>query len=147
MAVRLLAALVFGLALWGAACGSSPATGDGGPVSFGDAGVASCTVVQFFDGGAATICFETLASVGPSFQQTCSQNGLLVPPDAGSEAFLAAPCSRVDALGACQTIVDGLIENQWYYKSGADSGTSVFGQAASDIMSLCAGMGAAYLSP
>jgi hypothetical protein len=148
VAVRLLAALVFGLALLGAACGSGTATGDGGPVSFGDAGVASCTIVERFDGGSGTLCFETLANVGPSFQQACAQNAAsALVADAGAATFVDGPCSHADALGACQANVNGLIENQWYYGAGGDSGTSVFGQTAADIQSLCANMGDAYLPP
>jgi hypothetical protein len=146
--VRLTAWLVCGLALWGAACGSGTATGDGGPVSFGDAGVASCTIVELFDGGTGTLCLETLADVGASFQQACAQNAAAATTaDAGTVTFIDGPCARADALGACQANVDGLIENQWYYGSGGDSGTSVFGQTASDIQTLCAGMGATYLPP
>ena len=43
--------------------------------------------------------------------------------------------------------VYGLVEDQWYYGSGGDSGTSVFGQTASDIKMLCAQMGSTYLPP
>ncbi len=148
--MRFTAGLVLGLAVGlvflGAACGSGTATTTDA-ASFGDAGVASCTIVQFFDGGTATLCLETLADVGPSFQQTCAQNAASVPADAGSETFVDGPCSRADALGACQTDLDGLIENQWYYGSGGDSGTSVFGQTASDIKMLCDLMSATYLPP
>lgn len=139
LAAGLVCGLAVGLELLGAGCG-------GGPAATNDGGVASCTLVEFFTGGeTATLCFETSTNAGPGFPQSCAQN--TPPADAGTVTFTDGPCSRTDALGACRTSVYGLVEDQWYYGSGGDSGTSVFGQTASDIKTLCAQMGSTYLPP
>jgi hypothetical protein len=149
--VRFIAGLVCGLALAGGACGSTPFTPlpDGDLLAITDGGVVSCTLVEVFDAGqTATLCFEVPANGGQSLEQSCASHDLAAPTvDAGSVTFENKPCSRVDALGGCRTSAYGQIQDQWYYGSGGDSGTSVFNQTASDIMSLCAEMGDAYLAP
>jgi hypothetical protein len=138
------------LALWGGACGGPPATvvPDGDLAAITDGGVLSCTIVEFFSAGqTATLCLEVPMNGGQTLQQSCSRNAMGTPVDAGTVAFTDGPCSRADALGACRVSVGGLIEDQWYYGSGGDSGTSVFDQTASNIKMLCSGTGATYLAP
>jgi hypothetical protein len=141
------AALVCGLALWSAACSSSP--GAIPDAATYDGGLVSCTIVQFFDGGqTATLCLETPPSVAPTLQQSCSAQAMGASADAGTVTFAAdGGCSRTDSLGACQTFADGLPQNQWYYGSGGNSPTSVFGQTASDIHTLCTDMSESYIAP
>jgi hypothetical protein len=146
-AMRLRAVLACALAVAGAACGSTPAAVTDGGFATPDGGFISCTLVQFFDAGTGTLCFEVPKNNSQGLQQSCAQNAAAVPPDAGFETFTDGPCSRVDALGACRTSVDGVLQDQWYYRSGDDAATSVFNQHASDIMSLCALMNATYLPP
>jgi hypothetical protein len=149
--VRFIAGLVCGLALAGGACSSTPFTPipDGDLLAITDGGVVSCTLVEFFDAGqTATLCFEVPASGGQSLQQGCAPGGdLTAPLDAGSVTFTNQPCSRNDTLGGCRTSAYGLIQDQWYYGSGGNSLTSVFGQTASDIKTLCGDMGDSYLAP
>jgi hypothetical protein len=149
--VRFIAGLVCGLALSAGACGSTPAATplpDGDLLAISDGGVVSCTLVELFDAGqTATLCFEVPASGAQSLQQSCGQGDLTAPADAGSVTLRNVPCSRADALGGCRTSAYGLIQDQWYYGSGGDSGTSVFGQTASDIKMLCSDMGDSYLAP
>jgi hypothetical protein len=141
--------LVCGLVLSGGACGGTPAAiPDGDLAAITDGGIVSCTIVQFESGGqTATLCLEVPESGGQTLQQSCSPSAMGAPVDAGTVTFTNGPCSRADALGACRASVDGLLEDRWYYGSGGDSGTSVFGQTASDIQTLCTGMSEAYLSP
>jgi hypothetical protein len=140
------AALVCGLGLWSAACSSTPAPIPDAAVF--DGGLVSCTIVQFYpDGQTATLCLETPPSVAQTLQQSCSPDAMGTPADAGTVMFTEGPCSRTDALGACQTLTNGLPQNQWYYGSGGDSGTSVFGQTASGIHTLCTDMSESYLPP
>jgi len=148
--VRFIAGLVCGLALSGVACDSTPFTPipDGDLLAITDGGVSSCTLVEFFDAGqTATLCFEVPTNGGQSLQQSCASGDLAAPIDAGSVTFKDGPCSRADTLGGCRTSAYGLIQDQWYYGSGGDSGTSVFGQTASDIKTLCSDMGDSYLPP
>jgi len=137
------------LVLSGGACGGTPAAiPDGDLAAITDGGIVSCTIVQFESGGqTATLCLEVPESGGQTLQQSCSPSAMGAPVDAGTVTFTNGPCSRADALGACRASVDGLLEDRWYYGSGGDSGTSVFGQTASDIQTLCTGMSEAYLSP
>lgn len=140
------AALVCGMALWSAACSSTPAAIPDAAAF--DGGLVSCTIVQFYPGGqTATLCLETPPSAAQTLQQSCSPSAMGSPADAGTVTFTDGPCSRADALGACQTLANGLPQNQWYYGSGGNSDTSVFGQTASDIHTLCSDMSEAYLPP
>lgn len=147
--MRLTLVLVCGLALGAGACGGpAVALPDGDLATLTDGGVVSCTLVQFFDAGqTATLCLEVPASGGQSLRQSCSPGAMGTPADAGTVTLADGACPRADGLGACRKSVDGLLEDEWYYGSGGDAGTSVFGQTASDIQMLCAATGAAYLAP
>jgi hypothetical protein len=148
--VRFIAALVCGLALAGSACSSAPGAPipDGDLAALTDGGIISCTLVQPFpDGGTATLCLEVPANGGQGLQQGCSSDAMGAVADGGTVTFTDGPCSRNDTLGACRAVVNGQIQDQWYYGSGGDAGTSVFGQTASDIQAVCAEMSEAYLAP
>jgi hypothetical protein len=149
--MRFVAALVCGLALAGVACSSSA---PGAPIpdanlaTLTDGGIFSCTIVQPFpDGATATLCLEVPANGGQGLQQGCSRDAMGGVADGGTVTFNDdGGCSRDDSLGACRAVVNGQIQDQWYYGAGGDSGISVFGQDASTIKTLCGEMSEAYLA-
>jgi hypothetical protein len=119
-------------ALLGASCSGG---GGGG-------GVESCTVSQN-DGtlGTAQVCLE-----GPpaAFSNGCKATGTPVGDASVEVHVVPEPCSRTDALGACQTTSGGVTESVWYYGTGVEGGV---GPSAADIMTLCELAHATYLSP
>jgi hypothetical protein len=89
------------------------------------------------------ICLEASGAAGQSLQQSCAQAA--AQSSGVTVTFAEAPCSRVNALGACRITAGGIVEDAWYYNNGVDAGYA--GQTSADIQMLCAQEGATFLPP
>jgi hypothetical protein len=111
----------------------------------GAAGEGSCTLSEGVSdtGVALQICEEATglsAAQLDQLRQTCTPSGG-GPSDAGVDVraqFSNGPCPRAGALGGCRVVQGTITETIWYYAGVG---------AASDIQTLCAAAGAAYVAP
>lgn len=129
-----LASMLAGLAL--SACDGS---------SSGGGAMASCTVAQGGgSGGTTKVCQEGNSSARQQIEQSCKESAAQLAPDGSpgiSVTFVDGPCSREQALGACQISSGGTTLATWYYED-PDGVLS-----AERVRTMCAGIHATYLAP
>jgi hypothetical protein len=131
------------IASWTMLAGLALSACDGS--SSGGGVMASCTVAQGAgSGGTTKVCQEGTASARQQIEQSCKESAAQLAPDGSSGisvTFVDGPCSREQALGACQISSGGTTLATWYYED-PDGVLSAEG-----VRTMCAGIHATYLAP